>query len=69
MRYYDNDAVCPFFKKDAGLKVYCEMATLRFPDVESKEQFVAACCDMRGCKECPLYKTLNAYYERKYKEG
>lgn len=63
------DVICPYYKGDKVHHLYCELATFRFPDVESKGQIMQTCCSMRGHKECPLYKTLTAYYERKYKEG
>lgn len=62
------EAVCPYWGRFRENKMYCELATFRFPDAESRREFSAVCCNMRGHKECPLYKTLTAYYERKYKE-
>lgn len=60
------EAVCPYWRKVNGLKMYCELATFRFPDAKSRREFMANCCDAKRCKECPLYKTLMAYYERMY---
>lgn len=65
-----RNAVCPFFMYERGTgTVRCELCKFYFPDKESKEQIKTYCCDMSKYEECTLYKIMNAYYERKYKEG
>jgi hypothetical protein len=58
---------CPFFKKEEGNKIYCELATFRCPDKRSKEQVKTLCCDEEKYKTCPLCQVLDDYYTRKYK--
>ena len=62
-------AVCPFYKKEVDEKLYCELATLRLPDAESKAQIRAYCCSMEKHKECTLYQVLSAHWDRKCGEG
>ena len=64
-----GEAVCPYYRKELGTVLHCELATFKFPDLESKAQIKVYCCDVTGCKECPMYKILDAYYIREYEKG
>lgn len=63
-----GEAVCPYYKKENGSTMHCELATFHFPDKESKAQIKAHCCNFYGYQQCTLYRVLNDYWERKYKK-
>ena len=62
--------ICPYFKKDRGRgRLTCEGAAFRFPDVLARREYVYRfCAHPEGYKDCPLKKTLDHFYERKYAE-
>ena len=60
--------ICPFFLQDRGNgRVSCEGASLKFPDRETRREFVyRLCAHPDGYKECRMRLALEHYYERKY---
>lgn len=63
--------ICPYFKKDRGGGViYCECATLRFPDRNARREVVYTyCAHPDGYNKCVLKQVMDRYYERKYSNG
>lgn len=66
---------CPYYyqekgkNKDGIYKVYCEGATLNFPDIIARRDFVYIfCAHPNGYKSCPIYMYMDSFYKRKYKE-
>ena len=60
---------CPFYHKDTFEKLYCEGATVKFPDRDARSEIVDVfCCSAANHKNCPIYKMMANYYDRKYKE-
>lgn len=66
-----HDGMCPYFRKEhSGGKVYCECATLRFPDKEARREIVYRfCAHPTGYNACPLKQAMDGYYERMYARG
>lgn len=60
--------LCPYFIKEVGTTLYCELGKLRCPDSDAKAHIKTFCCDMQKYKQCTLYQVLSTYYERKYEE-
>ena len=62
---------CPFFQRiREGGRINCECATIKPPDKQFQEDFANEyCASGSGYKNCPFYKLLVEYYERKYSEG
>lgn len=62
------EGICPFFQQDRGNnRISCEGGSLRFPDRVARREFVYTyCASFEGCKACPLNRSLEQYYERKY---
>lgn len=60
--------ICPYFRRERGGGViYCECATLRFPDKQARRDIVYRfCAHPEGYHACPLKQALDGYYERKY---
>ena len=56
---------CPFYHWELGKDLKCELAKFRFPDKQSQNELKVYCCDIKKHKECPLYKILMSYYERR----
>lgn len=57
---------CPFYKRDNYLKLYCEGATMRFPDAKARSEFVLNfCANNINWKKCPIAHCLENYYDRK----
>jgi hypothetical protein len=60
---------CPFYRKDNFERLYCEGATVKFPDREARIEIVEEfCCSEVNHKNCPIYKMMVNYYDRKYEE-
>lgn len=66
-----NEPLCPFYGKKNPDKLYCEGATVKFPDRTAGSDWVRdRCASEYGYKNCPIYEMLMSYYEeRKYKNG
>lgn len=61
---------CPFFKLKKGEKLYCEMATIKHHDQQTKKELETSyCAHETNYKNCTFYKLLDAYYDRKYSSG
>ena len=69
-------ANCPFYVKE-GMRVtekagkiiylYCECGSFKFPDYLSRRNFLKDLCySPENYKNCPMYKTLDDYYNRYY---
>ncbi len=57
---------CPFFKKDASLKLSCEAATIKFPDRDARSEFILGyCANNYAWRKCPIAHCLENYYFRK----
>ena len=64
----DNSHIpyCPFYRKDAVDKLYCEGGTIKFPDREAGHEIIyTICSSAEKHKHCTLYKMLMNYYDRK----
>lgn len=60
---------CPYFVWEDKLVLHCEMAVQTFPDKKCRDDWVnALCANIQGCKQCPLCRTLDDFYERTGKE-
>lgn len=66
---------CPYYVKTVtrteqhhGGRLYCEGATLKFPDIEARSEIVEAYCgNGKGYERCPIWLMLeHYYYTRKY---
>jgi hypothetical protein len=61
-----SEPFCPFYEKEKGLYLECELGSLHFPDAKTKLELKSNyCCDTRNYKECSLYKVMTFYYEGK----
>lgn len=59
-------AQCPFFKSVDGLRLSCELGTMKFPDKQARRNLVHVyCADPQNYKNCMCYKILMDYYDRK----
>ena len=57
---------CPFYKRDGSLKLTCEGASVRFPDKDSRSEFVLGyCANSYRWRQCPVAHMLENYYFRK----
>jgi hypothetical protein len=65
-----NCYCCPFFKRNKGEKIYCEIAAIKPPDQQTKKEVeMRYCANETNYKNCTFYKLLDAYYDRKYSHG
>ena len=56
---------CPFYKRDSYLKLYCEGASLKFPDADARSEFVLGyCANSCNWRKCPVAHCLENYYFR-----
>ena len=56
---------CPFYKRDSYLKLYCECASLKFPDSTARLEYVTSYCgNYVNWKKCTLAHCLETYYDR-----
>lgn len=59
---------CPYLKDEKNGTLRCEIATIRPPDSQAKQDMAYLCCaNPKGYKKCPFYIVMERYYERKYK--
>ena len=67
--YWHKFYICPYFTSDDQRKVCCEgNCRLCFPNNETTNEYLKKyCASDHGWKECSIAKSLNAYYEKKYK--
>ena len=64
------DGICPYFRKENRGRVYCEGATLKFPDKEARRDIVYRfCAHPTGYNDCPLKQAMDGYYQRRYETG
>ena len=57
---------CPFYKREGTLKLHCEGGTLKFPDKQSRCDFLLGyCANSYSWRKCPIAHTLEEYYFRK----
>ena len=57
---------CPFYKRVKFLTLSCEGATLKFPDVDARSEFVLGyCANSYNWRKCPIAHYLENYYFRK----
>lgn len=67
-----NYGQCPYYIKESKsksgiLKVSCEGAVLKFPDIKSRRDFVYIhCAHPCGYKSCPIYMYMDSFYKRKF---
>ena len=60
---------CPFFKREGYLKLYCEGGTIKFPDSQSRCDYVGKyCANSFNWHKCTVAHNLENYYERKDEE-
>lgn len=60
-------AICPYFKKCEGKKVFCEICTLSFKDMQMRNDYISRHCASFNYKDCTVCKANDAYYNRKEK--
>ena len=62
------EGTCPYYMYDRGDMLFCEGATLKYPDKGAKKNcMVSYCCNEEcGYKKCTLYAVMEDYYERLY---
>lgn len=59
---------CPYYTELRREKIYCEIAIIKAPDLMTRSLYSKTyCAHPRDYKSCTLYKALEDYYERKYK--
>ena len=60
--------MCPFYMYDRGNMLFCEGATLKYPDKKAKKDHLDCyCCNGdSGYKKCMVNSLLENYYERLY---
>jgi hypothetical protein len=72
-----TEYACPYYSKTSsgtelrrGGRLYCEGATLKFPDAEARCEIVDTYCgNSGGYKQCPIKVMLDHYYyDRKYNQ-
>ena len=57
---------CPFYKRESCLKLYCESASLKFPDAPARNEYVRDyCANNINWKKCSIAHALENYYYRK----
>lgn len=68
-KYISKYAVCPFYHKHEPNRIGCEgvnddnTINLVFSDTKKLKEYTTAFCDdMRGHKNCPVFKMLNSKY-------
>lgn len=54
---------CPFFLWDEKKKLHCEGGVLTLPGKETNRYMDRYCAHMQGWKDCPIAKSLTAYYD------
>ena len=61
---------CPYYLYDRGDMLFCEGATLKYPDKSAKRECLHTyCCSEEfGFKGCTLHGILEDYYSRLYGE-
>lgn len=69
----DKEVVCPFYRKIRAerAEIVCEAVTeeaavtaLRFTGQTAMKRFMAAsCCNLEGCRRCPVYRAAWMKYE------
>ena len=65
-----SEPVCPFYSKHNGNKLYCEGAIIKFPNKESKPEWINNnCSHEENYKVCPIYKMLLTHYDNLYDGG
>ncbi len=59
---------CPYYLYDRGDMLFCEGATLKYPDKGAKKNCLHTyCCNEEcGYKKCTLYGVMEDYYKRLY---
>lgn len=59
---------CPYYMYDKGNILFCEGATLKYPDKKAKNDHLGCyCCSVEnGYKKCTMNGILEEYYERLY---
>ena len=59
---------CPYYLYDKGEMLFCEGATIKYPDKGSKKKCMESyCCNEEcGYKNCSHYKIMEDYYRRLY---
>lgn len=68
--YVDKNAVCPFYTKQEGLRVYCEgfcrdnsLNVVFRRNIDMDEHKTHFCCNINGYRKCPLYPVIEKQYE------
>lgn len=63
--YSGRDWVCPYYKWDKKMQVYCEGGTVKLPDRDVFREYVGAYCSaLDGWESCSIARALTEYYER-----
>ena len=58
--------ICPFYEKEKDGELFCEGATVFFPDKIGRREIVYRfCAHPQNYKICVIYKMLCGYYARK----
>ena len=59
---------CPYFMYMKGGALFCEGATIKYPDKKARADFLDCyCCNEdHGYKNCKMHGVLEGYYNRLY---
>ena len=61
---------CPFYRWEEALSVHCEGGCVRFPDKETRNDYLDQYCSANPCWEhCSIAAALQGYYERMIDNG
>jgi len=56
---------CPFYKKNKGMKTYCEGGAVNHPDKIARREYMAQfCADLNNWHRCSIAEAMEKYYER-----
>ena len=59
--------ICPYFEKEEYPSLYCEMAKITFPSMESREAYLDERCATFQYHACPFAHILDVKYAEKEK--
>ena len=60
-------AMCPYYERERGGYLYCEVCRLKFKDSVMRKHFLEKNCASENFSACPLCAETDSYYERKDK--
>lgn len=54
--------ICPYYLEEEYPSIYCEMAKITFPNMDSREEYVKERCASFGYHDCPFAHILDVKY-------